>query len=67
VVCFWQGEVKVQLHVSLAGARATPLEIIAGQSAAIDAWRLTVPEVKPDRLTEAPIPPADYRILLKAE
>ena len=67
VTCFWQGQVKVLLNVSLGGARASSHELIAGQAAAIDAWRLTVTEVNPERLSDARIPLEDYRILLKAE
>jgi hypothetical protein len=67
VTCFWQGQVQVLLSVKRDGGNATAHEMIGGQSAMVDSWRLTVLEVHPERETEAPIPLEDYRILLKAE
>jgi hypothetical protein len=67
VACFWQGQVQVLLSARLDGASATSHEVIAGESAAIDSWRLTVLDVQPERTSETQIPLEDYRILLKAE
>lgn len=64
--CVWAGEVKVQLALR-AGDGDAQLEVIAGQSAANGGWRVSVLSVRPERISSAPIPSGDYRVVLQIE
>lgn len=66
VTCVWAGEVRVQLAVRSAAGDAQ-LEVIAGQSAAYDAYSVSLLAVQPERATSAPIPASEYRATLRVE
>ena len=67
VTCVWQGHVKVTLHARIDERSPRAHEVIAGETAVIESYRLTVVEVQPERISETQIPQQDYRIVLKAE
>lgn len=67
VTCAWAGEVKVQVATRVGSAEAVQHEIKAGEQATVGAFRVSVVNVQPGRLSTREIPQQEYRVTLKVE
>lgn len=65
--CVWAGEVKVQVATRLGTAAPVQHEIKAGEHASVGAFRVSVVDVQPERLSTREIPQEEYRVTLKVE
>lgn len=65
--CVWAGEVKVQLSIHSGASETSSQEIVAGQHADVDGYRVRVLNVQPEPVSTSKIAPEEYRVTLLAE
>ena len=65
--CVWAGQVKVRLSIRNKSGGSTERDVMEGQGALIEPFRVTVLNVEPKPLATRKISPEEYRVTLKVE